>query len=76
MSSSSPPRALPWAVAAGAGRVYVADGNAYFNRPGRGIVESLEILAACVHPAAFADFQQKHRGAVVRLQPDLRCEAW
>jgi iron complex transport system substrate-binding protein len=35
-------------------RVYVADGNAYFNRPGPRIVESLEILAACMHPEVFA----------------------
>ncbi|HEY4770183.1 MAG TPA: cobalamin-binding protein [Myxococcales bacterium] len=41
-------------------RVYAADGNAYFNRPGPRIVESLEILAACVHPEAFADFAEKH----------------
>ena len=42
------------------GRVYVADGNAYFNRPGPRIVESLEILAACVHPEVFADLAAKH----------------
>jgi iron complex transport system substrate-binding protein len=41
-------------------RVYVADGNAYFNRPGPRIVESLEIMAACVHPDAFEDFAGKH----------------
>ena len=70
--------ALPWNewAAVEAGRVYVADGNAYFNRPGPRLVESLEILAACVHPEAFADFQEKHRGTVVRVQPDLHCEPW
>lgn len=31
-------------------RVYVADGNAYFNRPGPRIVESAEILAEIFHP--------------------------
>jgi iron complex transport system substrate-binding protein len=41
-------------------RVYVADGNAYFNRPGPRIVESLEIMAACVHPEDFADLAAKH----------------
>jgi iron complex transport system substrate-binding protein len=41
-------------------RVYLADGNAYFNRPGPRMVESLEILAACVHPDLFADFAAKH----------------
>ena len=33
---------------------------AYFNRPGPRIVESLEILGACVHPESFADFAEKH----------------
>ena len=31
-------------------RVYVADGNAFFNRPGPRLVESLEILAEILHP--------------------------
>ncbi|MGA3039437.1 MAG: ABC transporter substrate-binding protein [Bryobacteraceae bacterium] len=35
------------------GRVYVADGNQYFNRPGPRLVESLEILAGIVHPEIF-----------------------
>ena len=56
--------------------MYVADGNAYFNRPGPRLVESLEILAACVHPEAFADFRERHRGAVVRLRADLSRELW
>lgn len=33
-----------------AGRVYVTDGNAYFNRPGPRLVDSLEILAHALHP--------------------------
>ena len=45
-------------------RVYIADGNAYFNRPGPRMVESLEILAACVHPDAFQDFARKHAASV------------
>ena len=32
------------------GRVFVADGNAYFNRPGPRLVESTEILAEVLHP--------------------------
>lgn len=36
------------------GRVYVADGNQYFNRPGPRVVESLEILAELIHPELFA----------------------
>jgi iron complex transport system substrate-binding protein len=65
---------LPWESwrAVQAGRVYVADGNAYFNRPGPRIVESLEILAACLHPEAFRDFRSKHRDAVVRVDADLK----
>jgi iron complex transport system substrate-binding protein len=37
-----------------AGRVYLADGNQYFNRPGPRLVESLEILAEVLHPGAFS----------------------
>jgi iron complex transport system substrate-binding protein len=33
------------------GRVYFTDGNAYFNRPGPRLVDSLEILAHALHPA-------------------------
>jgi iron complex transport system substrate-binding protein len=34
-------------------RVYLADGNHYFNRPGPRLVESLEILAEILHPEVF-----------------------
>jgi iron complex transport system substrate-binding protein len=34
-------------------RVYLTDGNQYFNRPGPRIVESLEILAEILHPEIF-----------------------
>ncbi|MGK7926004.1 MAG: cobalamin-binding protein [Spirulina sp.] len=34
-------------------RVYVTDGNAYFNRPGPRLVDSLEILAEILHPSLF-----------------------
>ena len=36
------------------GRIYVADGNQYMNRPGPRVVESLEILAEILHPELFA----------------------
>ncbi|MBW4674961.1 MAG: cobalamin-binding protein [Desmonostoc geniculatum HA4340-LM1] len=36
-----------------AGRVYITDGNAYFNRPGPRLVDSLEILAEILHPEIF-----------------------
>ena len=35
-------------------RIFVADGNQYFNRPGPRIVESLEILAEIFHPEVFS----------------------
>jgi len=35
------------------GRVVVADGNQYFNRPGPRLAESLEILAEIIHPNVF-----------------------
>lgn len=34
-------------------KVFVADGNQYFNRPGPRLVESLEILAEIIHPNVF-----------------------
>jgi iron complex transport system substrate-binding protein len=34
-------------------RVYLTDGNQYFNRPGPRLVESLEILAEVLHPQTF-----------------------
>jgi iron complex transport system substrate-binding protein len=33
-----------------AGRVFLADGNRFFNRPGPRLVESLEMLAEMLHP--------------------------
>ncbi|GFE69718.1 cobalamin-binding protein [Chroococcus sp. FPU101] len=35
-------------------KVYLTDGNAYFNRPGPRLVDSLEILAEILHPELFA----------------------
>ncbi len=35
------------------GRVYLADGNQYFNRPGPRLAESLEIMAEVIHPEVF-----------------------
>jgi iron complex transport system substrate-binding protein len=44
-----------WAdlAAVRAGRVVLADGNQYFNRPGPRLAESLEILAEILHPETF-----------------------
>ncbi len=49
-------------------RVYATDGNAFFNRPGPRLVESLEIMAACVHPELFTDFSTKHADVICRLR--------
>jgi iron complex transport system substrate-binding protein len=53
-------------------RAYIADGNAFFNRPGPRIVESLEIMATCVHPDAFGDFGQKHAASVAAFPQRVR----
>ena len=34
-------------------QVYITDGNAYFNRPGPRLADSLEILAEIIHPEIF-----------------------
>lgn len=53
-------RVLPtlanWATlpAVQAGRVFAADGNALFSRPGPRMVDSLEILAELIHPELFS----------------------
>ncbi len=33
-----------------AGRVFLADGPAYFNRPGPRVIDGIELLASCLHP--------------------------
>lgn len=43
------------------GRVFLADGNALFNRPGPRVAEALECLAEALHPGAFR-FGQEGRG--------------
>lgn len=45
------------------GRVYLLDGNQYFNRPGPRLVESAEILAEILHPGSF-DFDHEGTGWV------------
>lgn len=42
-------------------RVFVTDGNQYFNRPGPRLVESAEILAELLHPETF-DFGHEETG--------------
>ncbi len=50
------PRPPEWhsLVAVQCGRVYAVDGNAYFNRPGPRILESLKILAGLTQPGLCA----------------------
>ena len=43
------------------GRVFMTDGNQYFNRPGPRVVESAEILADILHPE-HCDFGHRGRG--------------
>jgi iron complex transport system substrate-binding protein len=53
--------------AARAGRVVIADGNAYFNRPGRRLVQSAEIAAMAIHPEHFSGRLRVRHAAVVAV---------
>lgn len=67
-------RTLPWEAWTAPGhqaRVYVADGNAYFNRSGPRLVDSLELLATLVHPGRFPDQAARLADAAVRIGPAL-----
>lgn len=48
------------------GRVYALDGNAYLNRSGPRILDTLEILARLIHPNLFSPFSRA----------DSRASAW
>ena len=52
--------------------IFIVDGNAYFNRPGPRILDSLEILSYCLHPEIFPEFLEKYRSSLVRLEPGLK----
>lgn len=49
------------------GHVYAVDGNAYFNRPGPRIVDSLELLAGLIHPDLFGAYLHDEGQAYQRL---------
>ncbi len=51
----------PNLLAVSTGRITLADGNQYFNRPGPRLVQSLEILAEIIHPEVF-DFGHRDSG--------------
>ncbi|MEM8886119.1 MAG: cobalamin-binding protein, partial [Planctomycetota bacterium] len=63
---------LPWGTwrAVRNGKVFLADGNAYFNRPGPRLVESLEILAAITHPEVFPGLTRRHATSMRVVTPD------
>jgi iron complex transport system substrate-binding protein len=69
---------LPWEQwrAVHAGQVFIADGNAFFNRSGPRLVDSLEILAACVHPRTFRTLRRLHADSVRRVTPELALVAF
>lgn len=65
-------RTMPWRAWSERGvGVFVADGNAYFNRSGPRIVDSLELLAALLHPERFGDQAARFADAAVRIGPRL-----
>lgn len=59
-----------------AGEVFMADGNAYFNRPGPRLVESAEIIAEILHPG-LCNFGHRGKGCVPyrELAPGVRATA-
>lgn len=59
-----------------AGHVYVADGNAYFSRPGPRIVDSLEMLAEFIHPDMCAGWGPRNAWTVLASAPaqNIRAE--
>jgi iron complex transport system substrate-binding protein len=69
-------RLLPWRhwTCVSKHRVFLTDGNQYFNRPGPRIVDSLEIMAACIHPEIFPDFVGRYRDVIERILPNLSTE--
>jgi iron complex transport system substrate-binding protein len=64
------------------GRVYVLDGNAYFNRSGPRMVDSLELLAHLLHPQHFPLPPQQGDAPAYRRWPagaqehDAVCRPW
>jgi iron complex transport system substrate-binding protein len=42
-------------------KIFIADGNQFFNRPGPRLIESLEILTEIIHPDLF-NFNHKEKG--------------
>ena len=53
-------------------RIYLVDGNSYFNRPGPRILDSLEILAYCAHPNLFPEFGEQYAEGLIPVDPELK----
>ena len=53
-------------------RIYLVDGNSYFNRPGPRILDSLEILAYCTYPDLYLDFGERYKKGLIELGSDLQ----
>tara|TARA_Y100000588_G_scaffold74968_3_gene77856 strand:+ start:2163 stop:3086 length:924 start_codon:yes stop_codon:yes gene_type:complete len=53
-------------------RIYMVDGNSYFNRPGPRIIDSLDILAYCTHPEIFPEFGERYKKDLIELEPGLQ----
>ena len=51
--------------------IFIVDGNAYFNRPGPRMIDSLEILSYCLHPKIFPEFIEKYGSSMIKLGPGL-----
>lgn len=64
---------FPWEQwrAAAEDRVFIVDGNSYFNRPGPRVVDSAEILAGCMHHEEFAGHRQQFAASVKRVRKNL-----
>jgi iron complex transport system substrate-binding protein len=68
---------IPWMEwnASKVNSVYLVDGNAYFNRPGPRIIDSLEILAYCAFPDIFPEFGERYANAIIHLEGGLTLPA-
>lgn len=56
-----------WAKRFPNAEIFVVDGQRLFTRPGPEIITALEVLAACLHPTAFADYAELHRDAFIAI---------
>jgi iron complex transport system substrate-binding protein len=51
--------------------IFAVDGNAYFNRPGPRMLDSLEILCYCMHPEIFSEFNYRYGQGIIQLESGL-----